>query len=221
MDKLKNGYSKSITTSVIYFANSSKMTFNEKLFLFLKRLFDICCSAILIVFLSPLLLPISLLIKIDSPGKVFYLQERIGYRGKEFNIIKFRTMITNAEKNGPQWANKNDERITRVGRVLRKIRGDELPQLLNIIKGEMSFVGPRPERLYFIVEFTKKYPQFCERLQVKPGLTGWAQVNGGYEISVENKLKLDLFYLKNKSLLFDLFILLRTIKVCITGNGAR
>ena len=158
---------------------------------------------------------------LESPGNPFYVQSRMGFMGKEFNLIKLRSMRTDAEKNGAQWADKNDPRITKVGRFIRKTRIDELPQIFNVLKGDMSIIGPRPERQIFVEEFVKYIPNFPKRLEVKPGLTGWAQVNGGYEITPEEKLRLDLFYIENRRFLLDVKIVLRTIQIIFTGEGAR
>lgn len=140
---------------------------------------------------------------------------------KVFSIYKLRSMYQDAEKNGHKWASKNDTRITKVGRFIRKTRIDELPQIINVIKGEMSIIGPRPERPEFINEFLKDIPNFNERLAVRPGITGWAQVNGGYELTPKDKLVYDLFYINHESIKLDFLILLKTIKVMVTGNGSR
>ncbi|WP_415748122.1 sugar transferase, partial [Streptococcus mitis] len=149
------------------------------------------------------------------------IQERIGLNGQSFSIYKLRSMYQDAEKNGHKWASKNDTRITKVGRFIRKTRIDELPQIINVIKGEMSIIGPRPERPEFINEFLKDIPNFNERLAVRPGITGWAQVNGGYELTPKDKLVYDLFYINHESIKLDFLILLKTIKVMVTGNGSR
>ncbi|WP_439651547.1 sugar transferase [Planococcus shixiaomingii] len=163
----------------------------------------------------------ALLIIFESKGTPFYSQTRLGKDGQSFKIYKLRSMYSDAEKNGPQWALANDKRITRVGKFIRKTRIDELPQLWNILKGDMSLIGPRPERPELIVEFEKTIPNFCDRLAVKPGLTGWAQINGGYELTPAEKLGHDLYYINNKCLLLDLKIILITGKVLLTGDGAR
>jgi exopolysaccharide biosynthesis polyprenyl glycosylphosphotransferase len=179
----------------------------------------------MLVMLSPMILITAILIKIDSKGPVIFSQERVGQNGKGFNVHKFRSMVTDAEKSsGPVWASEDDDRVTRVGRVIRKLRIDELPQLLNVLKGEMSFVGPRPERAFFITQLEKDVPYYSERLTVKPGLTGWAQVSYPYGASVEDaieKLNYDLFYTKNMSFLLDLLIIFRTVKIVLFGKGAR
>lgn len=187
----------------------------------IKRGFDIIFSAIGLLLSIPILLIFGILIKLESPGPVFFKQERVGLNGKYFYVIKLRSMRTDAEKNGPKWAEKNDPRVTKIGKFIRKTRIDELPQLWNVLKGEMSLIGPRPERPIFTAKFNEEIPGFINRLVVKPGLTGWAQVNGGYEISPKEKLKLDLYYIDNVSFLLDLKIFMKTIVVVVTGNGAR
>jgi sugar transferase (PEP-CTERM system associated) len=192
---------------------------------FYKRLGDICCSLLGIVLALPLFPLVALLVKLDSPGPVLFRQQRVGERGKDFAILKFRTMRQDAEsRTGAVWAQKNDPRITRVGGFLRKTRLDEIPQLFNVLKGEMSFVGPRPERPEFIAQLSERIPYYSKRHFVKPGLTGWAQVCYPYGSSEEDaleKLRYDLYYIKNYSLLLDLFIVLETIKVVLYGRGGR
>lgn len=192
-----------------------------KYYPFVKRLFDIIFSIIGLVLSFPIIIFFGLLIKFESEGPMFYKQERVGLNGKYFYVIKIRSMRNDAEKNGAQWADKDDPRVTKIGKIIRKTRIDELPQLWNVLKGEMSLVGPRPERPMFTAKFNKEIPGFVERLKVKPGLTGWAQVNGGYDISPKEKLQYDLEYIDNMSIIFDLKILLLTVKVVLTGNGAR
>lgn len=190
-----------------------------------KRAGDLILSFIMLIMLSPMILITAILIKIDSRGPVIFSQERVGQHGKSFNVHKFRSMVTDAEKSsGPVWANEDDDRVTRIGRIIRKLRIDELPQLWNVLKGEMSFVGPRPERAFFIKQLEKDVPYYSERLTVKPGLTGWAQVSYPYGASVEDaieKLNYDLFYTKNVSFLLDLLIIFRTVKIVLFGKGAR
>lgn len=169
----------------------------------------------------PIILIFIIIIKLETPGPVFFLQERVGLHGRYFKVIKLRSMGVDAEKNGAQWAAKNDPRVTKVGAFIRKTRIDELPQLFNVLKGDMSLVGPRPERPMFTAQFNDEIPGFIDRLQVKPGITGWAQVNGGYDITPKEKLELDRYYINNMSFWLDLKIILKTIKVCITGDGAR
>ena len=191
----------------------------------LKRLSDIVLSSIMIFLLSPLIGIISLIIKLDSKGPVLFKQDRVGERKKVFQIIKFRSMIDEAEKiSGPVWAEENDSRVTRVGKYLRKFRLDEIPQLWNVFKGEMSFAGPRPERECFVNELEKAIPYYSERFTVKPGVTGWAQISYGYGASIEDaveKLNYDIFYIKNMTLFMDLMITIRTVKTVLFGKTGR
>ena len=150
-----------------------------------------------------------------------YTQKRVGLNGRVFKIYKLRSMYIDAEKDGPKWASENDERITKVGRIIRKTRIDELPQLVNILKRDMSIIGPRPERPELIKEFIKYIPDFNDRLLVKPGITGWAQVNGGYSLTPKEKLEFDKYYIQNRGFKLDLLILLKTIMVIFTRHGAR
>ena len=191
------------------------------LFKIYHRVLDIILSLIGLVISIPILIIFGLLIKKEDGGPIFYKQDRLGKDGKLIFIYKLRSMKINAEINGAVWAEKNDPRITKVGKFIRKTRIDEIPQFLNILKGEMSIIGPRPERPTLTMEFNEKIPGFINRLVVKPGLTGYAQVHGGYEISPEDKIKEDLYYIKNRSLLLDLSILLKTVRVVLTGEGAR
>ena len=186
-----------------------------------QRFADIVLSSVALVLSSPIMLITGVLIKLEDGGPIFYKQERMGRYGKEFYVYKLRSMRTDAEKFGAQWANKEDNRITKIGKFIRKTRIDELPQLVNILKGEMGIIGPRPERPIFVKEFEEKNPGFVQRLAVRPGLTGWAQVNGGYDITPQEKLEYDLYYIKNRSILLDIKIVLLTIKVVLTGDGAR
>ncbi|MBP3685824.1 MAG: sugar transferase [Clostridia bacterium] len=191
------------------------------LYRFCKRCFDVLFSALaLLVFLLPMLV-ISLCILCDSRGPVFFLQDRLGKDGRPFSVYKFRTMIVGAEKHGPQWAAKDDDRCTRVGRILRKSRLDELPQFLNILFGHMSLVGPRPERAYFYDKFETYIHGFKNRLAVTPGLTGLAQVNGGYELEPEEKILYDMQYIREQSLWLDLKLIFKTVKLVFTHEGAR
>jgi lipopolysaccharide/colanic/teichoic acid biosynthesis glycosyltransferase len=203
--------------------NVKSITFPTKInsYFYYKHLMEILISIAALVVFFPIILVISILIRSDSNGPIFFIQERIGQAGKPFNIIKFRTMYMDAEKYGPQWANKDDLRITRVGYFLRKHRLDEIPQFINVIKGEMSLIGPRPERMVFVKEFESELPHFRERLKVKPGITGWAQINGGYELSPEEKLKLDLFYIEKLSFLLDIKIAIQSILVILFAKGWR
>jgi sugar transferase (PEP-CTERM system associated) len=190
-----------------------------------KRVFDIAFSSLILLLTLPLMLVTALAVKLESRGPVFYRQERVGLNGRPFQVIKFRSMRTDAEKDGkPRWASKNDDRVTRVGRFIRRVRIDELPQLINVLKGEMSLVGPRPERQYFVDELVAKIPYFAVRHSVKPGVTGWAQVRYEYGSTVEDsieKLQYDLYYVKNHTLFLDLLIMLETVAVVLTGKGAR
>jgi len=187
-----------------------------------KRIFDMLIAftfGVISLILYPL---ITLAIKLDSPGPIFFKQRRIGQDGQIFKVIKFRSMIKEAEKNGAQWADQQDHRITRVGRLMRKTRSDELPQLWNVFIGQMSFIGPRPERIEFVQQLEKEIPYYQIRHIVKPGLTGWAQVNFHYGASVEDsieKLQYELYYIKHRSLVLDLSIILRTIKIVLKGGG--
>ncbi|MED0904755.1 UDP-phosphate N-acetylgalactosaminyl-1-phosphate transferase [Bacillus cereus] len=193
----------------------------SKIYLGVKYLLDIMFSLVGLIALMPVILIFSILIFLESPGSPFYLQERLGLNGKRFKVIKLRSMRNDAEKNGAKWAEKNDPRVTKIGLFIRKTRIDELPQLFNILKGDMSLVGPRPERPIFTEQFEKNIPGFKKRLEVKPGLTGWAQVNGGYEIKPKEKLELDIYYINHASILLDLKIITKTVKVVVTGDGAR
>ena len=192
---------------------------------FLKRSTDLILSFGMLVCLLPLLVLVAVAIKLDSPGPVIFSQERVGEKRKSYLVRKFRSMVVDAEKqSGPVWAQDEDPRITRVGRIIRKIRIDEIPQLWNVFKGEMSFVGPRPEREYFVKDLEKQIPYYGERFTVKPGITGWAQINYGYGATVEaaiENLNYDMFYVKNMSIWMDLMIVLRTIKIVLFGRGAR
>ena len=191
----------------------------------LKTCSDLLLSLIFLVLFMPLMVCIAVAIKIDSPGPVFYRQERYGRNGKLFDLLKFRSMKNNAEKEtGPVWAEENDKRITRIGKIIRKFRLDELPQIINVLKGEMSFIGPRPERPFFVEQLKKEIPYYDKRHIVKPGITGWAQTEYSYGATKEEameKLKYDLYYIKNMSLFFDLFIYFRTVKIVLFGEGAR
>ncbi|HWP47818.1 MAG TPA: TIGR03013 family XrtA/PEP-CTERM system glycosyltransferase [Candidatus Limnocylindrales bacterium] len=191
----------------------------------LKRVLDVVISALGLILAAPLMAVTAILIKLESPGPIIFTQERVGKGEKTFQVYKFRSMTVDAEaKTGPVWATDKDPRITRVGWVIRKFRIDELPQLLNILKGDMSFVGPRPERPHFVETLKKEIPYYPVRLTVKPGLTGWAQVNFPYGSSKEDaleKLQYDLFYIKNLSLFLDLVILLKTMSVIILAKGAK
>jgi len=188
-----------------------------------KRLMDIVVSLLVLVVGLPLWILIAILIKIDSPGPVIYKQERVGKDGKIFTLYKFRSMFKDAEKmTGPVWATKDDPRVTRVGRILRKLHLDEIPQFINVLKGDMSLIGPRPERPVFVEKLSKEIPLYRRRLRVKPGITGWAQIKYKYDESIEDvkvKLKYDLFYIENMSLRMDLKIIAYTILHVLSGKG--
>ncbi|SMO66556.1 sugar transferase [Melghirimyces algeriensis] len=188
---------------------------------FCKRVFEVVFSIALLLFISPVLILTVVMIRLESKGPAFYTQERLGLQGRRFHIIKLRSMRMDAEKNGPQWASKNDPRVTRVGKFIRKTRIDEVPQLINVLRGDMSLIGPRPERYVFTEKFAGQIPGFKQRLMVKPGLTGWAQVNGGYESTPKEKFQLDMFYIRNQSFALDMKILIRTVWVVLSGSGAR
>lgn len=185
------------------------------------RTVDIIISLILLPIAIPLIFIFGIAIVLETPGSAIYTQQRVGKNSKDFTIYKLRSMGVDAEKNGAQWADKNDPRVTKLGAFIRKTRIDELPQLFNILKGEMSIIGPRPERPCLTEQFNKEIPGFIDRLEVKPGLTGWAQVNGGYEMSPKQKLELDMYYIKNKSISMDFKIIFKTINVVLSGEGAR
>jgi sugar transferase (PEP-CTERM system associated) len=190
-----------------------------------KRLFDIVAASVLIVLALPLMLITAILIALEGGFPVLYQQERVGQGGRIFRVTKFRSMRTDAELDGkPRWAASNDDRVTRVGRVIRRYRIDELPQLFNVLKGDMSLVGPRPERPFFVDQLTREIPFYAARHSIKPGLTGWAQVRYHYGATLDDaaeKLQFDLYYVKNHSLFLDLVILFETVVVVITGEGAQ
>nr|WP_244923555.1 sugar transferase [Peribacillus butanolivorans] len=187
----------------------------------LKRSIDFIISFFMLLLLTPILVLFCILIRIDSTGSPFFCQQRLGLNGISFNMIKLRSMSLDAEKNGPQWASEKDSRVTRIGAFIRKTRIDEIPQLINVLKGDMSLIGPRPEREFFYKEFDKFLPGFKNRLFVKPGITGWAQVNGGYDLTPKEKLNFDLYYIQHRSLAMEIKILFRTVAIVFTGNGAR
>lgn len=191
----------------------------------IKRTFDIAASSVLLMLTLPVVLVAAMLIWLESGGPIFYRQERVGEYGRIFKVLKFRSMRQDAEQDGvPQWAKKQDGRVTRVGRVIRLLRIDELPQVFNVFKGDMSFVGPRPERPYFVEDLARKISYYPSRHTVKPGITGWAQILYPYGATVEDavqKLQYDLYYVKNHSLFLDLIILFQTAQVILFGKGAR
>ncbi|MCL2636013.1 MAG: TIGR03013 family PEP-CTERM/XrtA system glycosyltransferase [Betaproteobacteria bacterium] len=190
-----------------------------------KRVFDIVCATTLILLALPIMLIAAMAIVAENGCPVFYSQERVGLNGRLFKVIKFRSMRRDAEKDGrPVWARKHDDRVTRVGKIIRKLRVDELPQLFCVLKGDMSLVGPRPERPFFVDQLTREIPFYAVRHSVKPGVTGWAQVRYHYGATVEDsaeKLQYDLYYVKNHSLFLDILVLFETIGVVLTGKGAQ
>ena len=201
-------------------------TFKSPIYKNVKKLIDFLGALSSLILLFPIFLIVAILVKITSNGPLFYLQERVGFQEKSFKLIKFRTMITDAEKeNGPQWASRSDLRVTKVGKILRRTRLDELPQFINILKGEMSFVGPRAFRKYFVEKFEEKIPFYSLKFSVKPGLTGWAQVNHYYRNDVQTlqdnieRLQYDFYYIKNASLFLDLFIILKTLQTIMRRPG--
>lgn len=186
-----------------------------------KRIIGLLISILLLILIIPICLIACIFIVIESSGNPIFIQERVGINGQKFIMYKLRSMYLDAEKDGHQWAVKDDHRITKVGKFLRRTRIDEFPQIINIIKGEMSFIGPRPERPEFVNEFLKYIPDFNDRLAIPPGITGWAQVNGGYDLTPNEKLKYDKYYIEHESFRLDWLILLKTIKVIFTGHGSR
>jgi exopolysaccharide biosynthesis polyprenyl glycosylphosphotransferase len=204
-----------------YVASEQQRQMKQKLYNFYQRSLDIVLAIIGLIIGIPLMFAFGIAIILESRGKIFYSQERMGKNGQVFKVYKLRSMVSDAEKNGPQWASKNDTRVTKVGKVIRKTRIDELPQLVNVLKGEMSIIGPRPERPEFTIQFNQEIPGFFNRLQVKPGLTGWAQVNGGYEMTPSQKLKADMYYINNRNIKLDMMIIVKTVGVLFTGSGAR
>jgi sugar transferase (PEP-CTERM system associated) len=211
----------SLRPSFLIFSDGFKKT---RLTMWVKRVSGFAISLIGLTLLSPLVLVVSILIKMDSHGPVFYRQKRMGENGKVFRLIKFRSMVEKAEANGPVWAGENDSRVTRVGGWIRRLRIDEIPQMFNVLKGDMSFVGPRPERPFFVEKLREDIPYYDQRFSVKPGITGWAQIKYPYGASKEDaleKLKYDLYYIKNMSPLFDLLIIFETVKVVLFRKGAR
>jgi exopolysaccharide biosynthesis polyprenyl glycosylphosphotransferase len=205
----------------LYFSNGFDKTSNV-IYNKIKRLIDLTISLVLFVLFLPAFGVISLMIKLTSKGPVLFIQDRAGERYQNFKIFKFRTMVLEAEKEGPKWAAEGDPRITALGNILRKTRLDELPQLINVIKGDMSLIGPRPEREYFTEQLKEQIPYYSLRFSVKPGLTGWGQVNFPYGSSLEDaieKLQYELYYIKNQSLQLDFKIFLKTVRVIMFGMG--
>jgi sugar transferase (PEP-CTERM system associated) len=189
-----------------------------------KRLFDIAASSLLLIVSAPVIVVFAIAVKLDSKGPAFYRQQRVGLFGQNFDVIKLRSMRTDAEVGGAQFAQENDPRVTRLGQFIRKVRIDELPQTWSVLKGEMSFVGPRPERPQFVSELEEQLPYYAERHMVKPGITGWAQINYPYGANLEDsrhKLEYDLYYAKNYTPFLDLLILLQTLRVVLWSEGAR
>lgn len=186
-----------------------------------KRLFEVVVSALALLILGIPMLLLMPVIRADSPGPAIFRQERLGKDGKPFVIYKYRTMQMDAERDGPQWARVHDVRCTKLGRLLRRGHIDELPQLVNVLRGEMSLVGPRPERACFYQEFERYIRGFSQRLQVTPGITGWAQINGGYELLPEEKILFDMEYIRHRSVMFDIRCLLGTVRVVFRHDGAR
>ncbi|ADO71450.1 sugar transferase [Stigmatella aurantiaca] len=213
----------------VQFLRASDFAFADELTLSpvargLKRGFDVFVASLLLAMASPFLVLVALAIKLDSKGPVFYRQERVGLGGKSYFLWKFRSMRTDAEKNGAVWARTNDDRVTRVGRFIRKTRIDEIPQVFNVLTGDMSFVGPRPERPVFVDQLKKQIPFYGLREAVKPGITGWAQIRYPYGASVDdarNKLEFDLYYVKNGSLFLDIGIIFHTVRHVLLARGAR
>lgn len=194
---------------------------NKRGYLIVKRVFDIVASFLALVVLFVPMAIVGLLVWVESPGPVIYKQERLGKDGEIFIMYKFRSMYINSEKNGPQWASKNDSRCTRIGKFIRIFHIDELPQLVNVLKGEMSIVGPRPEREYFYEAFEKIVPDFRVRLKVKPGLTGYSQTNGCYDLTPEERFSYDTAYMAERSLWVDFVCIMKTFVVIVNRKGAR
>lgn len=205
------------TENIIVQKQERKFNFYKRL----KRGFDIVFSSVGLILALPIVAIFCVIIRLESKGSPMFSQDRVGLDNKEFKMYKVRSMRNDAEKHGATWAAKNDERVTRVGKFIRLTRIDELPQLINVLKGDMSVIGPRPEREVFYQEFEKTIPNFRDRLEVRPGITGWAQINGGYEMSPEEKLRYDKEYIDKISIGLDLKIAFKTIWVMLTGHGAR
>jgi sugar transferase (PEP-CTERM system associated) len=212
----------SLRASWMIFGDGFRQGFVRSL---VKRLFDIAAALLLLALAWPIMLVTALLILLEDGAPVFYRQERVGQGGRTFRVIKFRSMRNDAERDGkPRWASSNDDRVTRIGHIIRKLRIDELPQILNVLKGDMSLVGPRPERPFFVDQLVADIPYYAVRHSVKPGVTGWAQVRYHYGASVDDavqKLQYDLYYVKNHSLFLDIVVMFETIGVVLTGKGAQ
>ena len=200
----------------------SELAPKQAAYLVVKRVADFVAALLLSIVSIPLILLFGAFIKLETPGPMFYRQERVGLMGQRIYVTKLRSMYTGAEsKSGAVWAQKNDSRITKVGKFIRQTRIDELPQIWNVLMGNMSLIGPRPERPELTERFSKEVPGFEKRLLVLPGLSGWAQVRGGYESTPAEKLVDDIYYIEHMSLRLDIMIVLRTIQTVITGSGAR
>lgn len=211
---------KSVSTNYSYEDKLKQPVKND--YLPLKRICDVISASGLMALTTPVVLLFGLLVKLETPGKMFYTQERVGLMGKRFKVTKLRSMYDGAEKkSGAVWASKNDARVTKVGKFIRKTRIDELPQLWNVIKGDMSMIGPRPERPELTEKFSKEIEGFEQRLRVLPGLSGYAQVHGGYDVTPKEKYEMDKHYIDNLSLKEDFKIIWETIRVVLTGDGAR
>jgi exopolysaccharide biosynthesis polyprenyl glycosylphosphotransferase len=188
----------------------------------MKRILDVAVSLLVLILGLPVWLLVAIIIRLESPGPALYKQERVGKDGERFNMIKFRSMREDAEKAGPQWAHKKDPRVTRVGKWLRKLHIDEVPQMVNVLNGHMSLVGPRPERPMFVESLSKEIPLYTRRLKVRPGVTGWAQVKHQYDETIEDvrkKVQYDLYYIENMSLRMDMKILFSTASHMLLGKG--
>ena len=205
----------------MYSARRHKKRYITNLYNMHVTIRDMIFSIIGIIISIPILIIVGVLIKLEDGGPIFYTQQRIGKDEKEFTIYKLRTMKIDADKHGNIWASKNDSRITKIGKVIRKTRIDELPQFLNIMKGDMSLIGPRPEVLDLTLKFNEEIEGFIKRVKIKPGITGWAQVNGGYDLTPKEKYEKDMYYIKNRGFKLDILIILKTINVIIFGHGAR
>lgn len=204
----------------VYLRKLNKMV--EHPYIPVKHLLDVIFAGIILVVTSPVILLFMLLVRLETPGNVFYGQERVGLMGKKFKVVKLRSMYDGIEKkSGAMWAQKNDPRVTKIGHFMRKTRIDELPQLWSVIKGDMSLIGPRPERPNFTAQFSEEYPGFEQRLRIKPGLSGYAQVHGGYDVTPGEKAELDNYYIEHFGISIDAHIFFKTIAVVFTGDGAR